>query len=155
MKRAGFTMIEMLLAITILAILTVVTSIAFTSVTNSWKKSTTVAERMADLMSRIGLKVLRTDFRAFTDFDWTWYDRVVDVFTAKGMDIDFILGNVAAPDGTPRWDLLRAQWRKAFARYRGRVRFWEMLNEPDIATTRSWRSARRRTCGSSTRPPRS
>ena len=46
MKRAGFTMIEMLLAITILAILTVVTSIAFTSVTNSWKKSTTVAERM-------------------------------------------------------------------------------------------------------------
>ena len=46
MKRAGFTMIEMVLAITILAIMTVVTSIVFTSVTNSWKKSTTVAERM-------------------------------------------------------------------------------------------------------------
>lgn len=46
MKRAGFTMIEMLLAVTILGIMTIVTAITFTSVTNSWKKSTTVAERM-------------------------------------------------------------------------------------------------------------
>jgi len=46
MRRTGFTMIEMLLAITILAILTVVTAVVFTSVTNSWKKSIVVAERM-------------------------------------------------------------------------------------------------------------
>lgn len=46
MRRAGFTMIEMLLAISILAMMTVVTAVVFSSVTNSWKKATTVAERM-------------------------------------------------------------------------------------------------------------
>lgn len=46
MRRAGFTLLEMLLAITILAIMTVVTSVVFSSVTNSWKKATTVAEQM-------------------------------------------------------------------------------------------------------------
>jgi len=87
--------------------------------------------RVARTMSRAGLKVLRTDFRVGSDFDWMWYDRVVEIFTGVGMDIDFILGNQTDPDGTPRWDDLRARYRKAFARYRGRVRFWEMLNEPD------------------------
>ena len=46
MRRAGFTLIEMLLAIMILAIMTVVTSVVFSSVTNSWKKATVVAEQM-------------------------------------------------------------------------------------------------------------
>ena len=46
MRRAGFTLLEMLLAITILAIMTVVTSVVFSSVTNSWKKATVVAEQM-------------------------------------------------------------------------------------------------------------
>ena len=44
--RRAFTLIEMLLALTILAIMTVITAVAFTSVTNSWRKSTVVAERM-------------------------------------------------------------------------------------------------------------
>ncbi len=46
MKRAGFTLIEILVAVTILAMMTVVTSVVFSSITNSWKKSTMVAERM-------------------------------------------------------------------------------------------------------------
>lgn len=46
MRRAGFTLIEMLIAIMILAIMTVVTSVVFSSVTNSWKKATVVAEQM-------------------------------------------------------------------------------------------------------------
>ena len=46
MRRSAFTLIEMLLAITILAMMTVVTAVVFSSVTNSWKKATTVAERM-------------------------------------------------------------------------------------------------------------
>ena len=46
MKRAGFTMIEMLAAILILSIMTIITGVTFTSVVNSWKKATVVAERM-------------------------------------------------------------------------------------------------------------
>lgn len=46
MRRSGFTMIEMLMAVMILSIMTVVTAITFSSVTNSWKKATVVAERM-------------------------------------------------------------------------------------------------------------
>lgn len=46
MNRAGFTMIEMLAAILILSLMTIVTGITFTSVINSWKKATVVAERM-------------------------------------------------------------------------------------------------------------
>lgn len=46
MRRAGFTMIEMLAAILILSVMTIVTGVTFTSVINSWKKATLVAERM-------------------------------------------------------------------------------------------------------------
>ena len=46
MKRAGFTMIEMLAAILILSVMTIITGVTFTSVINSWKKATVVAERM-------------------------------------------------------------------------------------------------------------
>lgn len=46
MKRAGFTMIEMLAAILILSVMTIVTGVTFTSVINSWRKATVVAERM-------------------------------------------------------------------------------------------------------------
>lgn len=46
MRRSGFTMIEMLAAILILSVMTIVTGVTFNSVINSWKKATTVAERM-------------------------------------------------------------------------------------------------------------
>ena len=46
MRRAGFTLIEMLAAILILSIMTVVSSVVFTSVVGAWEKSTAVVERM-------------------------------------------------------------------------------------------------------------
>jgi prepilin-type N-terminal cleavage/methylation domain-containing protein len=46
MYRRGFTMIEMLLAVMILAIVTTVTAISYTSVLNNWKKSTDIVDRM-------------------------------------------------------------------------------------------------------------
>ena len=46
MRRAGFTLIEMLAAILILSIMTVVSSVVFTSVVSAWDKSTAVVERM-------------------------------------------------------------------------------------------------------------
>lgn len=45
-SRSAFTLIEMMCAIMILAIITIVTGITFTEVTNSWERSTKVAERM-------------------------------------------------------------------------------------------------------------
>jgi prepilin-type N-terminal cleavage/methylation domain-containing protein len=46
MAKRGFTMIEMLLAVMILAIVTTVTAISYTSVLNNWKKSTDIVDRM-------------------------------------------------------------------------------------------------------------
>ena len=87
--------------------------------------------RMADAMAQVGLKILRTDFRAWSDFDYAWYDKVVDIFSARGINFDFILGAICHPDGTPNLEKSRTVYRTAFARYKGRVKFWEMLNEPD------------------------
>ena len=46
MRRTGFTLIEMLAAILILSIMTVVSGIVFSSVVGAWEKSTLVVERM-------------------------------------------------------------------------------------------------------------
>jgi len=45
-RRRGFTLLEMLMAVMILAILTTITAITFTSVLNNWKKSVDVVDRM-------------------------------------------------------------------------------------------------------------
>lgn len=89
-------------------------------------------EKMADAMAQVGLKVLRTDFRANSDWDYEWYDKVVDIFSKRGLAFDMILGYAAKPDGSADYEKSLAGYRKAFARYKGRVLFWEMLNEPDI-----------------------
>ena len=87
--------------------------------------------RMADAMALVGLKIVRTDFRTWSDFDYAWYDKVVDIFSARGINFDFILGAICHPDGTPDLEKSRTAYRTAFARYKGRVKFWEMFNEPD------------------------
>ena len=87
--------------------------------------------RMADAMALVGLKILRTDFRTWWDSDYEWYDKIVDIFSARGINFDFILGAICHPDGTPDLEKSRTAYRTAFARYKGRVKFWEMLNEPD------------------------
>ena len=46
MRRGGFTLIEMMMAVMILSIMTIVTAITFTTVLNNWTKSTIIAERM-------------------------------------------------------------------------------------------------------------
>ena len=46
MRRSGFTMIEMLMAVLILSVMTIITGVTFNTVVNTWKKATTIAERM-------------------------------------------------------------------------------------------------------------
>jgi len=73
-------------------------------------------------------------------FDWNWHDRVVDDLVARGVEVIGILNGPS-----PGW--ASGQNRAAFAppdpaafarfaqlaaeRYRGRVRFWQVWNEPD------------------------
>lgn len=46
MRRAGFTLIEMLVAIMILSIMTIVSALVFSSVVNAWEKSVVMVDRM-------------------------------------------------------------------------------------------------------------
>lgn len=87
--------------------------------------------KMADAMAQIGLKILRVDFSP-DESSIPFFDKVVEVFRERGINFDFILPQ---PKTNNRVDLVgyRASWRAAFARYRGKVRFWELINEPDIS----------------------
>jgi hypothetical protein len=88
--------------------------------------------RLADAMAQIGLNILRTNFKPASPSDYEWYDKIVDIFSARGMDFDFILDAKCFPDGKPDIEKNMAEYQKAFARYKGRVRYWEFENEPDI-----------------------
>ena len=88
--------------------------------------------RLADAMSQIGLNVLRTNFKPASPFDYEWYDKIVEIFSSRGMDFDFILDAKCLPDGKPDIERNLAEYRTAFTRYKGRVKYWEFENEPDI-----------------------
>ena len=87
--------------------------------------------RMADAMAQIGLKIVRTNFKPYSAFAYTWYDKMVDIFSARGINFDFILDACTFPDGSPDIEKSLALYRPGFARYKGRVKYWELLNEPD------------------------
>lgn len=89
----------------------------------------------AETMAQIGLRILRVDV------GWSdnpilirHVDHIVDTFLAQGMNFDFILPGIRQPKGVPQYNLAACLdgSRKLFERYKGKVQFWEMLNEPDI-----------------------
>ena len=87
--------------------------------------------RMADAMAQIGLKMLRTNFKPYSAYAYKWYDKIVDIFSARGINFDFILDACTFPDGSPDVEKSLALYRPGFERYKGRVKYWELLNEPD------------------------
>lgn len=90
-------------------------------------------ERVADAMATIGLRIVRTDMRNSRDDYLEWYDQVVDIFRARGIEFDLILGYVFDRQGKVDYAASNERYGEWFRRYRGKVRFWEMLNEPDGA----------------------
>jgi hypothetical protein len=97
--------------------------------------------------AELGVGIVREDFQlariqpAPGRFDWNWHDRVVELFRARGVEVIGLLngptpawaaagsGPFAAPD--PAAFARFAQ--EAAARYRGKVRYWQVWNEPDSA----------------------
>ncbi|MBO4528725.1 MAG: hypothetical protein J5743_13920, partial [Victivallales bacterium] len=89
-------------------------------------------EKAAVAMSQIGLRILRVDF------GWSdnpqhiqWLDNVVDIFSSHGMNFDFILGYILDKNGIVMNTSMR-HYGNLFKRFKGRVQYWEMLNEPDL-----------------------
>ena len=89
-------------------------------------------EKAAVAMSQIGLRILRVDF-GWSDnpLHIQWLDNVVDTFSRHGMNFDFILGYILDKNGI-LMDTSMKCYGNLFKRFKGRVQYWEMLNEPDL-----------------------
>ncbi len=89
-------------------------------------------EKAAVAMSQIGLRILRVDF-GWNDnpLHIQWLDNVVDTFSRHGMNFDFILGYIMDKNGI-LMDTSMKCYGNLFKRFKGRVQYWEMLNEPDL-----------------------
>lgn len=86
----------------------------------------------ADTLSQVGIRILRTDIRGQTSPVYLKHlDHVVDTFTARGMNFDFIMGYQFLK-GVENLDLSLSRYEQLFRRYKGRIQYWEMLNEPDL-----------------------
>ena len=91
-------------------------------------------ERCARTMAYVGLKVLRTNLFPWTEYERAQYDRMVALFLSHGIDIDFILPHSFSPEtGEPHWEKLEKAYGDAFRRWKGKVAYWELLNEPDLS----------------------
>jgi hypothetical protein len=97
-----------------------------------------------DYLVPLGIKRIRlqggwaTTEREPGKYDWRWLDRVIDDARSRGLEIflETNYGNPVYPGGGfptsaeawAAWD----KWVEAMAtRYKGKVRDWEMWNEPD------------------------
>jgi hypothetical protein len=80
--------------------------------------------------------------------DWSRYDALVDTARARGLEILAILAYTPAwaTDGPELSGVPREPWRwadfcrRAVTRYRGRIRAWEVWNEPNLE--RFWAGSR-------------
>ncbi len=89
-------------------------------------------EKAAVAMSQIGLRILRVDFGWIDNpLHIQWLDNVVDIFSSHGMNFDFILGYIMDKNGI-LMDTSMKCYGNLFKRFKGRVQYWEMLNEPDL-----------------------
>ncbi|MFV9507244.1 MAG: hypothetical protein AB4911_22060 [Oscillochloridaceae bacterium umkhey_bin13] len=101
-----------------------------------------------DAVASLGVGIVREDFqlsriRPMPDrSDWGWHDRVLDLYAARGIEVIGVLngptpGWMVGQGGasfTPPSPELFAQFAQAAAsRYRGRIRYWQIWNEPDNA----------------------
>lgn len=109
----------------------------------------------ADAIADLGAGWAREDFQFFRinpqpdEFDWSWQDRMVELLTQRGVSILGVLNGPSpgwatpaddgafsffAPDPAKFADFAGA----AAARYKGRIRYWQIWNEPDNASGLYW-----------------
>src|SRR5687767_2860624 len=102
--------------------------------------------RLFDQLQAVGLGWVRIDFEWTAIepqqdvFRWQTYDAIVAAAELRGLEVLGILAYTPAwaTDGEPRAGVPRqvADWEdlcfRAAARYRGRVRAWEIWNEPNL-----------------------
>lgn len=88
-------------------------------------------------VSLVGAKVMRTTMNLPRDFNL--FDDIVEKFGKQGVYLDLIInyprllkqkGNRKKPD----FVAFRKRIRKIFMRYKGKVRYWELMNEPDLGS---------------------
>ena len=89
-------------------------------------------------ISQIGAKVLR--FYIGMPEEYKLYDEIIEKFAARGMNFDLIISPEEAGyrqlpgSKRPQPDFIK--WRKRvgeiFQHYKGRVQYWELMNEPDV-----------------------
>ncbi len=110
----------------------------------------------ADTMVDLGAGWAREDFQFFRinpqpgEFDWSWHDRVVDLFEERGVSIIGVLNGPSPGWATPGSDAelsfyppdpdQYANFASAVVeRYRSRITYWQVWNEPDNAAGLYWR----------------
>lgn len=108
----------------------------------NWTANREIHRKEAEAMALVGAKVLRVDFewqqieRQKGQIDNTLNDGLVETFADRGIEFEAILGK------PPQWAVINGnlpdygEWRRfvrnAFSRYRGKIRYWEVWNEPDL-----------------------
>ena len=89
-------------------------------------------EKMVRAVERIGLNVIRTDMVARNEREWRGMDAIIDACSRHGIALDLILPWIGGKDGRTDLAASRTLFRKVFARWKGKVKYWELYNEPDL-----------------------
>lgn len=108
----------------------------------NWTDDRSIYEREALAMALCGAKVLRMDLewwdieRTEGSEDYAKYDTIVNVFAEQGIELEAILGKPpkwATTEGNlPEYGAWRRHVRSLLKHYRGKIRYWEVWNEPDL-----------------------
>ena len=108
----------------------------------NWTENREIQRREAEAMALVGAKILRLDFEwqqiepEKGKIDCTLYDDLVEIFAEQGVEFEAILGKpprwAETKGNLPDYDEWRRFVRESFRRYRGKIRYWEVWNEPDL-----------------------
>lgn len=108
----------------------------------NWTNDRNIHEREALAMALCGAKVMRMDMewwgieRSRGKVDYSRYDAIVDIFARQGVEVAAILGKppewATTQGNLPDYDAWRSYVRGVFTHFKGRIRYWEGWNEPDL-----------------------
>ena len=109
----------------------------------NWTRDREVHRREAEAAALAGAGVVRIDFEWWQiepekgKRDYTLYDELVETFAQRGVEFEAILGKppkwAVVKGNLPDYGAWRSFVREAFRRYRGKIRLWEVWNEPELA----------------------
>ena len=89
-------------------------------------------EKMVKAVRLVGLRLVRTDMVARNETEWRGMETVISACEKNGIALDLILPWIPGKDGRTDIAASRKFFRKVFAKWKGRVRYWELYNEPDL-----------------------